>query len=61
MLMLPATSQGRDSFAQQVLDDIDVFYAVCTEQADYASYLQKTWGQKTDWSAMFVTNNNNSK
>jgi len=26
MLMLPATGQGRDSFAQQVRDAVDAFY-----------------------------------
>ncbi|DBA71835.1 TPA: hypothetical protein ACH3X2_010886 [Trebouxia sp. C0005] len=48
MLMLPATGQGRDSFAQQVRDAVDAFYVQYTQQAEYVSYFQKQWGQKTD-------------
>ncbi|DBA69546.1 TPA: hypothetical protein ACH3X2_012744 [Trebouxia sp. C0005] len=51
MLMLLATGQGRDSFAQQVRDAVDIidaFYMQYAQHAEYVSYFQKQWGQKTD-------------
>ena len=41
--MLPATGQGRDSFAQQVRDAVDAFYVHYADQADYVSYFQRQW------------------
>ncbi|KAL3144261.1 hypothetical protein ABBQ32_004034 [Trebouxia sp. C0010 RCD-2024] len=47
MLMLPATGQSREGFAQQVHASVESFTLQYAEQADFVSYFQKQWGKKT--------------
>ena len=39
--------QSRESFTQQVHDDVDMFCTQYAEQADFVSYFQKQWEKKT--------------